>query len=109
MAKRQIVGGNWQDPLGSPLALGYITFQINKDATTGSVQVNAGQIVSNPLDSSGNVNGTFNIWPNDQLTPVTVYKIKAYTAKGLLVWESENTIPSGGGTFDLGILTPLVY
>ena len=110
MAIRQVVGGNWMDALGNPLALGSVTFQINTDATSGTQQVDAGRIVSAQLDSNGNVTGTVDIWPNDQLTPVnTIYRIKVYSAAGQLAWRSENVIPSGVGSFDLGTLTPLIY
>jgi len=110
MARRQVIGGNWQDSLGNDLALGYVTFQINTDATSGIDQVNAGQIVTAQLDSSGNISGTFDLWENSSLLPSnTVYRIKAYSSKGQLAWESENVIPSGAGPFDLGLLIPLIY
>lgn len=108
MATRQIVGGNFQDALGNPLVGGSITFRLTTDAKATATQVAAPILTSASLDSSGNVSGAVNLWPNDQLTPTnTVYRIKAYTVSGQLAWESENVIPSGAGSFDLGTLTPL--
>jgi hypothetical protein len=108
---RSIIGGNFQDALGNPLALGYVTFQLSVDAVTlGGQQIAAGRIVTVDLDSSGNADGSMSLWSNDYMNPVTtVYKIKAYNAAGLQAWVSENRIPDGTPTFDLGSLTPLVY
>lgn len=103
MAKRQIINGNFQDALGTPLVFGYLTFRLNIDGVTGSNdQVAAGRIVTVDLDAFGNVDGTVLLWPNEQLTPDTVYFVKAYTAEGQLVWRSEISIPSGGSPYNLG-------
>lgn len=107
---RQITGGNFQSPDGTPLALGYVTFRLNTDgAVPGTnAQVSAGVITTAMLDSNGNIAGTVYLWPNSYLLPATVYIIKAYTASGNLCWESENVIPSAGfGAFDIGTLIPL--
>lgn len=106
------------------------------DATS---QVVAGVLVTVPLDSTGNVSdadgfeledGTgvillesgdillledqsddsIELWINASLLPAnTVYRIKAYSAAGQLVWQSENVIPAGVGAYDLGTLAPFVY
>lgn len=105
MAQRQVVKGNFQDCLGNPLALGYLTWRLNTDAVTGTnVQVTAGRVLNVPLDSFGNVLGTVAIWPNDQLTPSsTVYIVKAYTAQGQLAWTNPTfSLPSGAGSYSLG-------
>ncbi len=101
MAVRQIVGGSWQDSLGNPLALGYLTFRLNTDGQSG-VQVSAGRLVTIPLDSTGNIAGTVLLWPNDQLTPAgTTYSIIAYTAAGQSIWQNQKfTLPSGVGAYD---------
>jgi hypothetical protein len=106
-AKRQITGGNFQDALGHPLDAGYLTFRLNTDAHAGAIQVVAGSVVTVPLDSNGSVSGTVYIWPNDQLVPSdTVYIVTAYSAAGQQVWRSEQTIPSGVGSFDLNTWVP---
>lgn len=107
---RQITGGQFQDCAGNPLAAGYITFQLSTDGSASSpnLQVSAGIITRATLDSNGSISGTVYLWPNDQLTPTTtVYVIKAYTAHGELGWQSENVIPSGVGSFDIGTWIPL--
>lgn len=108
MSIRQIVGGNFQSPAGGPLAGGSITFRLSSDATVSDAQVGAVVLTSATLDSNGSISGTVNLWPNSTLTPNnTVYRIKVYTSQGQLAWTSENTIPAGSGTFDLGTLAPL--
>ena len=101
MAQRQIINGGFQLPNRSPLALGYLKMRLNTDATTGADQIVAGRIITVPLDSNGNVSGTVLIWPNDQLSPATVYVTQAYSAQGQLCWGEELSIPSGAGSFSL--------
>ena len=108
MSVRQIVGGQFQSLAGNPLVAGYITFHLNIDASTGSQQVLAGIITKATLDSNGSISGTVYLWPNDQLTPTnTVYIVKVYTNAGELSWSSENVVPSGDGSFDIGLWVPL--
>lgn len=110
MAIRQIVGGNFQDPEGNALDGGSVTFRLTTDAVAAGNQVVASVLTKATLDTSGNIVGTVNLWPNDQLDPSdTIYRIKAYDVRGQQVWESENVIPSGGGSFNLGTLVPLAY
>jgi hypothetical protein len=101
MAQRQIINGAWQDCLGNPLALGYLTFRLNTDGQSG-VQVSAGRLVTVPLDSSGNIAGTVLLWPNDQLAPAgSTYSVIAYTAKGQPAWRNPKfSLPSGVGSYD---------
>jgi len=101
MAKRQIINGAWQDSLGNPLALGYLTFRLNTDGQSG-VQVAAGRLVTVPLDASGNIAGTVLLWTNDTLSPAgTTYDIRAYTASGQQVWRNPKfTLVSGVGSYD---------
>ena len=109
MAKRQIYGGNFQDAAGNPLNGGMVTFRLTTDAQVVDSQIMAKIITKATLDSNGDVSGTVYLWPNDQLTPATVYRIQAKSASGELVWQSENCIPSGAGSFDLGSLVPFCY
>lgn len=110
MAVRQVIGGNFQDALGGSLDGGSVTFTLTTDAVASGVQVVAARMVTALLDEDGNIDGTVSIWPNDQLEPSdTVYRIKAYNFSGLQVWESENVIPSGSDSFDIGTLVPLLY
>jgi hypothetical protein len=101
MATRQIINGAWQDSLGNPLALGYLTFRLNTDGSSG-VQVAAGRLVTVPLDANGNISGTVSLWTNDSLTPTdTSYSVIAYTANGQPVWRNMKfLLPSGAGSYD---------
>lgn len=100
--QRRIINGGWQDALGNPLALGYLTFRLNTDAVTGTnSQIVAGRVTRVSLDADGNIAGTVLLWPNDQLTPSgTTYHIKAFDSRGQFVWESLAFIlPSGGSSY----------
>jgi hypothetical protein len=108
MAIRQITGGNFQDAMGNPLNAGYVTFRLSTDGSASGTQVSAGIVTKAVLDSSGNISGNVYLWPNDQLVPATtVYIVKVFTASGELCWGSENVIPSGIGSFDIGTWIPL--
>lgn len=103
MAQRRIINGNFQDALGNRLAFGYLTCRLNIDGVTDdNDQVAAGRVVTVPLDNFGNIDGTVSLWPNEQLSPDTVYLVKAYSAEGQLVWRSEISIPSGGTPYNFG-------
>jgi len=93
MAREQLDFGVFQDAAGNPLALGYLTVRLNTDAVSNDGdQVSAGIIVTVPLDANGLISGSAQFWPNNQLTPTdTVYIIKAYTARGQLVWEYQTS------------------
>ena len=106
MVKRQIIGGNFQDPLGNPVALGYLTIRLNQDGVASDSQISAGFLIKIPLDINGNIAGTVDVWPNDQITPTTVYFVDAYTASGENIWSNQQVIPSGAGSFDIGTWIP---
>lgn len=97
MAREQLDFGVFQDVAGNPLALGYLTVRLNKDAVTATGdQISAGIVVTVPLNADGFIAGAAMFWPNNQLTPTdTVYIIKAYTARGQFVWEYQTgTLPT---------------
>ena len=107
LSARQIIGGNFQDPSGNPLAYGTLTVRINTDAVFGTQQI-AAKSASTPLDANGNIASILYLFPNSAMSPsTTVYVLRAYSAAGLLVWQSENVIPSGSGAFNIGSLVPL--
>jgi hypothetical protein len=108
-----IINGNFQDPLGNPLALGKVTFQLSQDAvnTTTNTSVSSKYIVSNTLTITGSITQPFNLWPNSILTTETgltntYYTTKAFTASGQLVWCSPAIIPNIYPTVDLDNITP---
>ncbi len=101
MSQRQIINGGFQSANGTLLALGYLTFRLNSDGSSG-VQVAAGRLVTVPLDANGNIAGTVALWTNDTLTPAgTTYDIRAYTAAGQEVWRNPKfTLPIGAGSYN---------
>ncbi len=96
MARQQLEYGVFQDAEGNPLALGYLTVRLNTDAVSDAGdQVSAGIVVTVPLDVNGRIAGAAEFWPTDQLTPSgTIYIVKAYTARGQFVWESQTGLPT---------------
>jgi hypothetical protein len=95
MAVNQITGGGFQDSEGNFLADGELVLMLNHDAYTDNTfttLVCAGQALEYALDSNGNIAGTQNAWPNDQIIDVwsldtdTYYMARAYNADGLLAW-----------------------
>jgi len=103
MAIVPIIGGNFQDLEGNPLANGYLTFKLTSDAQiTGVGQLGAGVVTRVRLDATGNATGLVGIWPNDVLVPTdTEYEIVAYSAAGQPVWQTTRTIPSAPTPFPL--------
>lgn len=104
MAQRQIINGSFQDGLGNALASGYITLRLSTDALVATnTQLYASNIINISLDSNGNVSGTVDVWPNDQMTPSTaVYVAKVFNSKGQLCWGPHGvTVPSGAGSYDI--------
>ena len=103
-----IIGGGFQDILGTPLANGYLLFELSDSAVVNTtVKLTAGSIVKINLDGSGNVVAGGQIWANDVMTPATFYSVSAYSAQGQLVWgpnaQQVLTAPFG---FDLGTWVP---
>lgn len=107
-ALRQIVNGGFQDASGNPLALGSLTFRLQKDAsnTCSSAQTVAGRVVTVPLDANGNVAGVVSLAPTDVMTPADSfagsYTVIAYTASGQPVWQNPKfLLPAGSTPFSL--------
>ncbi len=90
---KQSVSLTFQDPSGTPLALGSVTFRLQVDISTfanSGPQVSAGRVVTAALDSSGSC--TVLLWPNNLLAPASIYFVTAYTAQGQPVWRGELTV-----------------
>ncbi len=76
---------NFQNPDGSPVALGYLLFQLNTNGSVSSTQISS-QITRIPLDSSGNITGSPTFWPNASIAPSGTYYIRSvYSAQGQLL------------------------
>ena len=107
----QIIGGNFIDITGSPLANGTVTFVLSSDEQVNSdTQLCANSTITVQLDGTGNVpnSPTASLWPNDVITPAaSFYLITAYSSSGQRVWGPINApILSTPSPFDLGALIP---
>jgi hypothetical protein len=89
----QIVGGNFTDPSGAPLALGYLVFQLSQDEQSSIPgQITAGRKIQVALDTNGNipVSPAVYLFANDALNPAnSYYTVWAYSATGQLVWGPQ--------------------
>lgn len=108
MAKIQITGGGFQDAQGNALASGYLLFELSQDCeVTATGQICSGIVLTVPLDGSGNVSGTVNVWPNDQLSPVNnYYTVTGYTQNGQRAWGPNVQQVTGAGPFNLSSWVP---
>lgn len=89
----QPVSLSFQDAAGNPIANGLVTFRLQVDIATAVAngpQISAGKITSAALDSGGLV--TVSLWPNNVMSPPSVYFVQCYTAQGQLVWRGELTV-----------------
>ena len=112
-AKNIIIGGGFQDILGTPLANGYLLFELSASAAVNTTtRIVRGATVKINLDSDGNVAGSGptvqSIWPNDVMTPATTfYLVSAYSSVGQLVWgPNAQQVLSTPSPFDIGAWTP---
>lgn len=83
----------FQSPSGAPLAGGTVSLRLSYDISQGTAsdpQVCAGRVVTATLDSNGSV--TLLLWSTTQLLPAgAVYFVKAHSAQGQLVYDSQMT------------------
>jgi len=77
----------YTDIEGNPIANGYLIIRLSQDAFVSKANVVCSQrVVKIPLNSSGQITGSFNFWPNYLLTPSnTYYTLRAYSSAGQLV------------------------
>ena len=83
----------FQDPSGTPIADGSVTFSLNIDisaAASDGPQIAAGRIVTATLDSSGSA--TVDLWPNDLISTGSVYFVEAFSAQGEPAWNGQMTV-----------------
>lgn len=92
--KIQIIGGDYQNFEGAPLANGYLIVQLSHDEQE---VVDPGLLTGMPkikiaLDNTGNIPSSpaTMIWPNDQLYPGgSYYTVNGYAADGTYVWGPQ--------------------
>ena len=107
----QLIGGNFQDSEGNPLANGYLELKLNQDAlVTGVGNICSGITITILLDVNGTVisSPAQYVWANDQMLPVnSYYRVTGFTAAGQMAWGPNNQqILGSGGTFDVGTWVP---
>lgn len=89
----QLVGGAFQDPLGNPIANGFLRMQLTKDTLTCTAngQLINGKKLKVPLDQNGNIAGTVSVEANDLLTPAgSQYRVQLYDRFGTQVWADPH-------------------
>src|SRR5947209_7615771 len=107
----QITNGNFQTANGTKIANGTLVLQLSQDA---SVIATPGQIVAAipirvPLDATGNISGTVNIWSNAELSPSTTYEANILDANGANVWSvAQKWYLPNSSPLDVGTLTPAI-
>lgn len=105
-----LIGGAFQDPLGNPIANGFLRMQLTKDTLicTANGQLVSGRRFRVPLDVNGNISGTVSVEPNDLLTPSgSQYRVQLYDRNGAQVWAQPHywTILSFA-TVNVGTIVP---
>jgi hypothetical protein len=76
---------NFQNPDGSPVALGYLLFKLITEGSVSDTQISS-QITKIPLDINGTITGSPTFWPNSSIAPAGTYYVRSvYTAQGQLV------------------------
>ena len=81
---------NFQDPSGAPLANGYVQLRLTQDASSqfaGGPQIAAGRVVTAQLDANGSV--TVGLRATVGLFPTVMYEARAFTSRGLPVWNGS--------------------
>lgn len=97
-----------QDPMGNPLANGYLIMQLNHDGQSATPnQVVSGLRQKVTLNSSGTTSSPVAIYSNTGLLPAnTFYYITVYATGGTeVVPRSKVTIPNSPTPVDLSTLT----
>lgn len=98
----QLIQGGFQDAMGHPVALGKLTIKLSRDAESPTGELCADLVATLPLDSNGNISGTYYVWPNSLLQPSDTYYIaKVYTAEGQLVWLQNIIVPTTPSPFPI--------
>lgn len=96
--RTQIIGGNFQDASGQPLANGRLEIRLSTDAMSPDGQVSAGISATVPLGSNGSITGFASLWSTDQLDAggdSVFYAVTAYSSSGLKVWGTwQETVPN---------------
>ena len=104
----QLVGGNFQDSLGNPLANGYLKMHLSQDCTVSGVgNICSGVDIKINLDANGNAVSGQSVWSNQVMSPQNnYYRVWGYTAAGQIAWGPNNQQVASGATFNLDLWVP---
>lgn len=105
--------GNFQNFDGTPLANGYLVFELSQPSSAQGPSVAGVGYICNgikiriSLDADGNVAAGQHIWGNDALSPSgSYYRVTGFTAQGQPSWGPNCQTVTGSGTFDIGTWVP---
>lgn len=106
-----LVGGNFRDLEGEPLANGYLTFELSHDEQESATpsQVVGGLINTISLDNTGNVAAGQGVEANDTMNPSgSYYIVRAFRSDGTRAWRAAQfvTIPSSPSPYNLSAIVP---
>lgn len=108
--KTQVVGGNFQSAIGTPLSNGWLVLVLSHDenVTLPASQVTAGILVKIFLGNLGSAQPNQFVWATDVMSPTgSYYTVEAYNNAGLKVWAAPQYWQlSGPWPIDLGTLVP---
>ena len=112
----QLIGGNFQDANGNPLAFGYLTLKLSQDGNVAGVgNICSGVTITIQLDVNGNVGSSTSptpvanqyVWANSNISPInTYYKVTGYTQEGQRAFGLNNQQVAAGATFNVGTWVP---
>ena len=105
-----LTGGPFKNAAGVAVANGVLKLVLSQDAkVTGSPGQIAPTQVSIALNSSGSLVAGTSIYGTDELTPNGLtYTAAVYDINGSRVYGPEFWQPTGGGTLDVGTITPIL-
>ena len=102
------ITGIWQDARGNMAAYGVLHAQLNQDANVVDATQTAPRSVVFPLDISGDLASSAQIWANDELTPSgTYYTLAVCAYGGGVIWGPVRLVISGTAPINLNAMIPV--
>lgn len=101
-----LTGGPFVDPKNTAIASGTLRLELSADGKISTGHV-APKLVDIPLSATGNIASATSVYGNDEITPSgTTYRATVFDANGARVYGPEYWSLTGGGTLDVGTVTP---
>lgn len=102
-----LTGGPFTNAHGDAVASGKLRLKLNKEARRSTGQVCPTIAVDIPLDANGSIASSTTVYGNDELTPSdTFYYATVLDSNGAQVYGTVLWTLTGGGTIDVGTITP---